>query len=525
MTGRLPLVYNASSGSYQSLPSGDTLLPGLASLAAAKAAVIPSAMFGVIYLQGYYTPGDGGGAAYLHAPSPGAGPGKFQSADGQWWILARAPYKPRQFGARGDGETVDSAAIQQGLSFVGAIGQALAVSGLGPTIPLEADPGDNYVIGDIEIPSYAALTVAGCVPGLPGAVLTQAPGSSIIIGNQADVSGVGVVGFLQLGLGDTSDSVGVNLANATRSVVSSNNFNSFGLQGLFIGGIANRIRENVAGRCLLNRAAVTTFMGAVQIAGTDSYVEDNECTPSLTTDYSSSNLFCCGLLVQGGTHFLYGNIGEFADVGIRIEGDAILATANRADHNFGPGFWISESGEAQMVNNFALDNSLHASGAYSAYLINGVNSLFINNSSSVDGIVKHKYGFEDTSGGDANKNEYGPTNFASFGSAISTYSPTGFAGPAISVANGPLRSVADGTATPSVDNYSQFGISNSDIMDFVDGVNGQEITVFMGPGVRIHNTGVGGIITPTGGTITYTSGQTQKLINAEGNWIFSSNNP
>lgn len=90
--------------------SGELFLPNVAAaVAAVIAAGTPS-----ISILGYYIAGDGGGGVYIHAPA-GAGPGKFQSADGQWWELGTisnsvGAIKPEQLGAKGDGSN-DSAAF------------------------------------------------------------------------------------------------------------------------------------------------------------------------------------------------------------------------------------------------------------------------------------------------------------------------------------------------------------------------------------------------------------------------------
>ncbi|WP_075657653.1 hypothetical protein [Pseudochrobactrum sp. B5] len=72
----------------------------------------------VQYLRtaGYYAPGDGGGALYKRVLSEPSHAGKVQSADGAWWELAESVVRPEMFGAKGDGETDDTASIQYALS-------------------------------------------------------------------------------------------------------------------------------------------------------------------------------------------------------------------------------------------------------------------------------------------------------------------------------------------------------------------------------------------------------------------------
>lgn len=85
--------------------------------ALAAAAVIPSSQQ-ITGLQtlGFYASGDKGGAHYKYATVQGAGPGRFQSADGAWWELAEPVPNVRMFGAKADG-TDDSAALQDALNY------------------------------------------------------------------------------------------------------------------------------------------------------------------------------------------------------------------------------------------------------------------------------------------------------------------------------------------------------------------------------------------------------------------------
>lgn len=69
-----------------------------------------------IRTAGYSAPGDGGGALYKRVVTEPAHAGKVQSADGAWWELAESVVRPEMFGAKGDGETDDTASIQDALS-------------------------------------------------------------------------------------------------------------------------------------------------------------------------------------------------------------------------------------------------------------------------------------------------------------------------------------------------------------------------------------------------------------------------
>lgn len=130
-------------------------------------------------LNGYYAAGDGGGAVYTRA-SPGSGPGKVQSADGQWWILASTPVNVRQFGAKGDGTTaaVDVTAFSAAVAWANARGTA---SG-GVTIRI---PDGGYVIDGSITPIVASgvyfkgdsISGASLLASAPASIFTWSGGA------------------------------------------------------------------------------------------------------------------------------------------------------------------------------------------------------------------------------------------------------------------------------------------------------------------------------------------------------------
>jgi hypothetical protein len=69
----------------------------------------------IMMTSGYYTPGDGGGAVLRRVSEYSSTFDTFQAADKSWWQLVGPIYFVEMFGAKGDGITDDSSAINQAI--------------------------------------------------------------------------------------------------------------------------------------------------------------------------------------------------------------------------------------------------------------------------------------------------------------------------------------------------------------------------------------------------------------------------
>lgn len=163
-----------------------------ATLTAAIAATIPAGTTMVTTL-GYASIGDLGGGNYLPA-SAGAGPGKFQSADGAWWKLSAAQPNVKQFGAKGDGSTNDATAFSNALTFWGSTGGIITV------------PDATYALSSgITIPDFTYLRGDVWFPNL-----AQIKGVQLLFAN-------GVMTCVQLCTGSTNNSAGIENVTINRT--------------------------------------------------------------------------------------------------------------------------------------------------------------------------------------------------------------------------------------------------------------------------------------------------------------------
>lgn len=84
-------------------------------IAASNAVIAPDLQY--VQTAGYSSPGDGGGALYKRVGSEPSHAGKFQSADGAWFELVNDRPNAKMFGAKADGETDDTAALNAACAF------------------------------------------------------------------------------------------------------------------------------------------------------------------------------------------------------------------------------------------------------------------------------------------------------------------------------------------------------------------------------------------------------------------------
>ena len=133
---------------------------------------------GLLQLLGYSRPDDRGGQCYVRDTKES--PGAFKSADGAWWKPTALPLRPEQFGARGDGSSDDSLAINTMIQLAAALqtlkpnsqAAAMILSGsyrIEAPIQLWNEVDGEIVYGSFVLEGEAPSYVAGRAPEIVAA--------------------------------------------------------------------------------------------------------------------------------------------------------------------------------------------------------------------------------------------------------------------------------------------------------------------------------------------------------------------
>lgn len=139
---------------------------GMVESRARATAMIFSPTITTIQTGGYYAAGDGGNAIYKRVGAQPAHAGKFQSLDGSWFEIAAGEVNPKQFGAKWDGVTVDTVAIQACIDYAATTFNSITL------------PGGTAMTGTLDLKlKYIKMVGAG----LDVTILKAVVGTGIVI--------------------------------------------------------------------------------------------------------------------------------------------------------------------------------------------------------------------------------------------------------------------------------------------------------------------------------------------------------
>jgi len=232
--------------------------------ALAIAASIPTTIT-TLTTSGYTNPGDGGDAIYTKTGGPTTG--GFQSLDGAFWAIAPSNFMSvKQFGAKGDGLTDDTTAIQNAINFVIPVqlGSNDFVNALQDKAILYFPPGQYVIVTPLDFSGRTGGRVMGA-----GKLATQIFQNTNAV-DCIHANGIAYFSFEAMGLfcqgGGNSASFDLDWTNTgngpnTHSIVFRDIFfscgqSNFGSYGLRIGKSNNQCSEISIYSCFFSNCTV-----------------------------------------------------------------------------------------------------------------------------------------------------------------------------------------------------------------------------------------------------------------------------
>lgn len=302
------------------------------------------------HVASYSTVGDAGGGKWVYVAGSSATEtvGTIvapNSGTGRWFRVFDGVVNAKWFGAKGDGVTDDTSAINAAITFVSATqnggvvflpaGTYLAVGiAMKANVTLQGEGRKPY----LQYPNATYATTirqkntGGHVITLAAAYPTRTPNIGIenlaIRGNGASVSGRGI----SLGAG------------ASYGVISNVDVEFFADEGVYIGGGAMIFRDSLVSLCALNSSGLTDYKGAVFVAGSDNQVSNVEAG---TNQYLGSNAsapynaptsvnkYCVAFHISSVNSFFRDCIGQSSDIGWVVRGPNGLGAYGTDERAYG----------------------------------------------------------------------------------------------------------------------------------------------------------------------------------------------
>lgn len=421
-------------------------------------------------------------SALLTYTSPGTG-GASRTVRAK---LTELGISVKDFGAKCDGLTDDSAAFEAALDYAATVGYPKVVFPAG------------VCLGNMTLYSYQSIEGAsssGPNPGYTatsGTTIQDASGGTLpVIAVNSGAAHVGVKNVNLRGNGSGSADRGIYAPSMSYSNVEGLGCDNFGEECVrWEAGPVLRLVSVFATNTLLNRTRYT-YTGVVYFGGTDGYLRDAELTASISREGHSisSDCFNTALYLGGANHFVDTIQAEISEYGIYATGTVHRLANVRSDLNYCAGaLWAASGG--QVVNSLFLRNGRDGAGTWPGVEVTGVNNLFSNNLIDQTSGVNLTGGFDDQIIGDTNTNIYTANKMV--GSTGYLYDFASTAASAFFTPEKDPVSIADGTSSPDLSNYQTFKFLQSSpitISTFAGGLPGQRACLFGNTNVTISQGG------------------------------------
>ncbi|MGD9920673.1 MAG: glycosyl hydrolase family 28-related protein [Pseudorhodoplanes sp.] len=335
-----------------------------------------------------------------------------------------ATFDVRQFGARGDGASDDSRAIQTAIDRASAAGGGV----------VEFPPGDYRCIGIVLKPNVD-------LNGLQRRSILRARSIGTLLTVPQDVRDSSVHGLSFRGVTDRSPSVGLRL-HGIGNFVSRCDFNGFADEGILIaeGGLVHHLEYVFADNCL--RVPRSKVSGVLTVGAHDCTLFNVEIAGGLGTRLGQilepdDNNWC--IYIIGANTFMTDCVAEVGQGGIRIAASSQQNRIEntRSDLNARHG-WFIEGTRSQFSNCIALNCGLEGMQSGKAvgwpgwYLLAAAHNTFTNCRNHLEGYDGNvTFGFEeygDDPGRDGNRRINNLIGCTSFGHKIAAFD-TKSAGP------------------------------------------------------------------------------------------------